>query len=66
MGLAFADIETLFERHGAIEYDGEGVTQLEHALQGAYLAEQEGASDALITATLLHDLGLLLNLQGAH
>ena len=65
MALAFADIETLFGRHGAIEYDGEGVTQLEHALQGAWLAEQEGATAELVTATLLHDLGHLLNLQGA-
>ena len=64
MGLALADIETLFRRHGHIEYSGEGVTQLEHALQAARRAEAEGAADALVTAALLHDLGHLLNLQG--
>lgn len=64
MGLAFHDIERLFNDHGHIEYDGEGVTQLEHALQAAHLAEQEGASPQLVTATFLHDLGHLLNLQG--
>jgi phosphonate degradation associated HDIG domain protein len=64
MGLAFGDLATLFERHGHIEYSGEGVTQLEHALQAAQLAEREGAPDELVTATLLHDLGHLLNLQG--
>ena len=33
-------------------------------MQTAALAEAAGASDALITAALLHDLGHLLNLQG--
>ena len=64
MGLSLADIERLFADHGHIEYSGEGVTQLEHALQAASLAEKEGAGDALVTAALLHDLGHLLNRQG--
>src|SRR3954468_13586806 len=64
MGLALADIEKLFRDHGHIEYSGEGVTQLEHALQAAHLAEREGAAETLVTAALLHDLGHLLNLQG--
>ena len=64
MGLALGDIEELFRRHGDIEYSGEGVTQLEHALQTAQRAESEGAADTLVTAALLHDLGHLLNLQG--
>ena len=62
--LSLADIETLFTRHGAAQYSGEPVTQLEHALQTAHFAEQEGADDALVTACLLHDLGHLLNGQG--
>ena len=62
--LSLQDIETLFERHGASQYSGEPVTQLEHALQTALLAEQSGADDALVTASLLHDLGHLLNDQG--
>ena len=62
--MTLRDIEQLFEAHGHIEYSGEGVTQLEHALQAAELAEEAGASEALITATFLHDLGHLLNLQG--
>ena len=64
MGISLADIERLFADHGNIEYGGEGVTQLEHALQAAQLAEHEGASGELVTATFLHDLGHLLNLQG--
>ena len=61
MALAFADIEQLFARKGGEQYTGEPVTQLEHALQTAWLAEQDGASDALVTAALLHDLGHLLH-----
>src|SRR5258706_9437196 len=64
MGLALGDIEKLFSAHGHIEYSGENVTQLEHALQAAQLAESAGAGDELVTAALLHDLGHLLNLQG--
>ena len=59
--LNLTDIELLFARHGAGQYSGEPVTQLEHALQTAHLAEQSGADDALVTACLLHDLGHLLN-----
>jgi phosphonate degradation associated HDIG domain protein len=62
--LSLADIEMLFARHGAEQYSGEPVTQLEHALQTAYFAEQSDAGDALVTACLLHDLGHLLNHQG--
>ncbi|SME88485.1 phosphonate degradation operons associated HDIG domain protein [Tistlia consotensis] len=57
------DIETLFglfDAKGAESY-GESVTQIEHALQCAHLAEAEGASGALVTAALLHDVGHLLH-----
>ncbi len=64
MALTIADIERVFAEHGSLGYAGEPVTQLEHALQGGLLAEQSGACDALITATFLHDLGHMLNLQG--
>ena len=64
MSLKLADIEKLFRDHGHIAYSGEGVTQLEHALQCAQRAENDGAGDELVTAALLHDLGHLLNLQG--
>jgi len=62
--LTIADIELLFARHGGDQYSGEPVTQLEHALQTAHLAEQSDAGDPLVTACLLHDLGHLLNDQG--
>ena len=64
MALTIRDIERVFDEHGHLGYAGEPVTQLAHALQAATLAEADGADDALVTATLLHDLGHMLNLQG--
>jgi phosphonate degradation associated HDIG domain protein len=64
MSLSISDICILFARKGGRAYDGEPVTQLEHALQAATRAEQSGASPAIVTAALLHDLGHLLNDHG--
>jgi len=55
------EVLRLFEARGDSEYGGEQVTQLEHALQAAALAEAEQASPALIAAALLHDVGHLLH-----
>jgi phosphonate degradation associated HDIG domain protein len=57
MAAAFIDeIFEAFDRCGSDHY-GEDITQLEHALQCAHLAAEEGASDGLIAAALLHDYG---------
>ena len=53
------DILELMERNGGRWYGGEAVTQLAHALQAAALAERDGASEALVAAALLHDVGHL-------
>src|ERR1700753_2083917 len=53
----------LFAQRGQGHY-GEGVNQVEHALQTANHAEADGASPALIVATLLHDIGHLLQRLG--
>lgn len=55
------EIFNLFNSKGHSEYGGEVVTQLEHALQTATLARENNASDQLITAALLHDIGHLLH-----
>jgi len=52
----------LYERWGCDRYDEE-ITQLDHALQTAALARRDGASDALVAAALLHDVGHLLDLE---
>lgn len=53
-------ITELFARHGQDAYYGEPVSQLEHALQTAQLAEEADADDTVILAALLHDIGHLL------
>src|ERR1700677_2540253 len=50
----------IFAKRGESAYYGEDVSQLEHALQAAYCARQEGASEAQIVAALVHDIGHLL------
>ena len=64
MALNLEDIRSLFAAWGSLAYSGEPVTQLEHALQSGALAQEAGASDELIAAAFLHDLGHLLNRQG--
>jgi phosphonate degradation associated HDIG domain protein len=59
---AIEAIFDLYERNGERHY-GEGVSQLEHALQCAHLAAEDGAGDGLIAAALLHDLGHLLEAE---
>lgn len=65
MALTLADIERLFADKGDRVYTGEPVTQLQHALQSGHLAEQAGATAELVVAAFLHDLGHLINDQGA-
>lgn len=60
MALKFEDITHVFLTQGAAQYGKEAVSQLQHALQCAHLAEQADASVELVAAALLHDLGHLL------
>ncbi len=55
------EIFRIFAQHGAEAYFGEPVSQQEHALQAAFLAELAHAPDALIVAALLHDIGHLVH-----
>lgn len=52
-------IRHLYETQGGKPY-GEKVTQMQHAIQVATLAERNGARETLIVACLLHDIGHLL------
>ena len=53
------EIIALYERHGADDYIGEPVSQLEHTGQSAQLAEREGYDEQVILAAFLHDIGHL-------
>ncbi|CAF0728083.1 unnamed protein product [Adineta steineri] len=56
------NVRFVYEKHGGSEYYGEPVTQYQHAIQAAYLAEQYDATDhELIIAAFLHDIGHLLS-----
>lgn len=50
----------LIAAKGIRQYGGEQVSQCEHALQCAFLAEREGAPVTVVAAGLLHDIGHLL------
>jgi phosphonate degradation associated HDIG domain protein len=60
----FEQIFEFYATRGAEHY-GEDVSQSEHAEQCAHHARLDGASDALIVAALLHDIGHLMHKQGA-
>jgi phosphonate degradation associated HDIG domain protein len=55
-------IESLYSRWGTHNYD-ERISQIEHAVQCADHARRDNADDELIVATLLHDIGHLLELE---
>ena len=57
MTLQVDDLIALYRTYGARQYGREAVSQLEHALQCAHLAEAAGAAPALVAASLLHDVG---------
>jgi predicted HD phosphohydrolase len=50
----------LMEACGGVTYFDSGLTQLEHALQCACLAQETEAPDSLVAAALLHDVGHIL------
>ena len=57
-----ARVDLLFDylkSHGQSSYDP-SVSQLEHALQTAHLAQQESQLPHLVVASLLHDIGHLM------
>ncbi len=57
-------IARLMAENGRKQYGLHDVTQLQHALQSAWLAEQDGAEAPLIAAALLHDIGHMTHALG--
>jgi [1-hydroxy-2-(trimethylamino)ethyl]phosphonate dioxygenase len=51
----------LYETNAARSYGLSGVSQLDHALQAAALAQRAGAATELVVAALLHDVGHLIH-----
>ena len=55
-------ITELFSEFGSHDYIGENITQGEHALQAAKLAELDGHDPEVVIACFLHDIGHLVGL----
>src|SRR5258708_37300003 len=51
------EIMNLYEGYGGAEYAGDKVTQLEHMVQAAQLAEEQGYDEEVVLAAFLHDIG---------
>ena len=54
-------IAKILHEVGSSRYGEEPISQLQHAMQCARLAEADGASAELVTAALLHDIGHLVD-----
>lgn len=51
------EVFSLYEKYGQADYIGEPVSQLEHMVQAAELAEAEGLDEEVILAAFFHDIG---------
>lgn len=54
----------LYDRHGGADYIGEPVSQLEHMVQSAELAQRAGFPEEVILAAFFHDIGHLCASSG--
>jgi len=59
-----ADIIDIYSRKANGRYGLSSVSQLQHALQAATMAEAEGEPPSLIVAALLHDIGHMIHHLG--
>ena len=60
-GTTVESLLALLQDKGARRYGLHDVSQLQHALQAAMQAEQQGCEPALIVAALLHDVGHMVH-----
>lgn len=60
----WSDIEALYAASGMRRYGLQSVSQLEHALQAAALAERQGEAAEMVIASLLHDIGHMVHRMG--
>jgi len=58
------EIARIYNEDGAKAYGLHHVNQVQHALQSAALAEQQGLSSAMVIACLLHDIGHMVHELG--
>lgn len=53
----------LYHKYGSNDYIGEPVSQTEHMVQAAMLAQQDNQSKEVIISALFHDIGHLIGLE---
>ena len=58
-----AKIFNLYHKHGREDYIGEPVSQIEHMVQAAMLAEKDHQPDEIILSAFFHDIGHLVGLE---
>ena len=56
-------IKKLFTKYGKNDYIGENISQTEHMIQAAMLAERGNEDDEIIIAAFLHDIGQLVGFK---
>lgn len=56
-------IKGLIEKYGSNDYIGENISQKEHYLQCAMLAEKDNCEKEVIIGALLHDIGHLISIE---
>ena len=61
MGSVRDEVRAIYEGRANRKYGLTAVTQLQHALQSAALAEQAGEPPSMIVAALLHDVGHMVH-----
>ena len=54
------EIFSLYKKYGSCDYIGEEVSQIEHMIQAAMLAEEDNQPTKVILASLFHDIGHLI------
>ena len=63
MASAVNELFDLYRQYGESDYIGEAVTQTQHMIQCALLAEKEGFSEEVILGAFFHDVGHLLGMK---
>jgi phosphonate degradation associated HDIG domain protein len=56
-GMVADEIILLYDKYGSDDYIGEPVSQIEHMMQCAMLAEASGADEEVVLAAFFHDIG---------
>jgi len=59
-----SEVFGLYRKYGQADYIGEPVSQIEHMVQAAQLAEKGGYSEEVVLAAFFHDIGHICQMDG--